>query len=84
MLDYNAIGKCYLIKYIIKKAFSGDSDGKKSSCNAGDPCWIPESRRFPGKGNGYPLQYSWLENPMDRGAWQAIHIMGPKELYTNE
>ena len=33
---------------------------------------IPELRRFPGKGNGTPLQYSCLENPMDRGAWQAI------------
>ena len=47
--------------------------GKESACNAGDPCWIPESRRSPGKGNCYPFQYSCLENPMDRGAWQATH-----------
>ena len=47
------------------------SDGKKSACNAGDPDSIPESRRSPAEGNGYPLQYSCLVNPMNR-AWQAI------------
>src|SRR5574337_312428 len=40
-------------------------------CNAGDPYSIPGSGRFPGKGNGNPLQYSCLENPMDGGAWKA-------------
>ena len=39
----------------------------ESACNAGDPGLIPGSGRFPGEGNGYPLQYSWL----DRGAWRA-------------
>ena len=39
--------------------------------NVGDPGSIPGSRRSPGEGNGTPLQYSGLENPMDRGAWQA-------------
>ena len=48
------------------------SDGKESSCNAGDPGSIPGLGRSPGKGNGYPLQYSCLENFMDRGAWRAI------------
>ena len=48
------------------------SDGKASACNAGDPGSIPEWGRAPGEGNGNPLQYSWLENPMDRGAWWAI------------
>ena len=43
----------------------------KSPCNAGDPSSIPGSGRSPGGGTGYPLQYSCLENPMDRGAWQA-------------
>ena len=38
---------------------------------AGDPGWIPESGRFPGEGSGNPLQYSCLETPMDREAWQA-------------
>ena len=46
-------------------------DGKKSSCNAGDVGSIPGTGRSPGGGNGNPLQYSCLENPMDRGAWQA-------------
>jgi len=49
----------------------GGSDGKESACNAGDPCLIPGLGRSPGEGNGYPLQYSGLENPMDRGAWSA-------------
>ena len=43
--------------------------GKESACNAGDPGSIPRS---PGEGNGYPLQYSFLENLMDRRAWWAI------------
>ena len=47
------------------------SDGKEAACNAGDPGSIPGSGRSPGEGNGNPLQYSCLENPMDRGAWQA-------------
>ena len=46
----------------------GDSDGKESTCNAGDLGSIPELGRSPGESNGYPLQYSCLENPMDRGA----------------
>ena len=49
----------------------GDSDSKESACNARDPGSIPGSGRSPGRGNGYPLQYSYLENPMDRGAWHA-------------
>ena len=40
--------------------------------NVADPGSIPGSGRSPGEGNGYPLQYSWLGNPMDRGAWQVI------------
>ena len=46
--------------------------GKVSACNAGDLGSIPGLGRFPGKGNGNPLQYPCLENPMDRGAWWAI------------
>ena len=55
--------------------FPASSDGKESTCNAGDWDSIPGLGRFPGKGNGYPLQYSCLENSMDRGAWQGI-VMG--------
>ena len=49
----------------------GSSGGKELPDNAGDPCLITWQGRFPGEGNGTPLQYSGLENPMDRGAWQA-------------
>ena len=52
-------------------SFPGDSIGKESTCSAGDLGSIPGSGRSPGEGNGYPLQYSCLENPMDRGAWWA-------------
>ena len=45
--------------------------GQESACNAGDTGSIPGSGRSPGKGNGNPLQYSCLENRMDRGAWRA-------------
>ena len=51
--------------------FPGGTEGKVSACNAGDPGSIPGSGRSPGEGNGNPLQYSCLENPMDRGAWWA-------------
>ena len=47
------------------------SDGKVSACNAGDLGSIPGSGRSPGEGNGNPLQYPCLENPMDGGAWWA-------------
>jgi len=45
--------------------------GKESACNAGDLGSIPGSGRSPGEGNGNLPQYSCLENPMDRGAWQV-------------
>ena len=51
--------------------FPHSSVGKKSTCNAGDPGSIPGSGRPPGEGNGNPLEYSCLENLMDRGAWWA-------------
>ena len=49
----------------------GGSEVKASGCNVGDLGSIPGSGRFPGEGNGNPLQYSCLENPMDGGAWWA-------------
>ena len=51
--------------------FPHNSVGKEPVCNAGDPSSIPGSERSSGEGNGNPLQYSCLENPMDRGAWRA-------------
>ena len=50
----------------------GGSDGKKSACYAGDTGLIPALGRSPGEGNGYPLQYSRLGNPTDRGVWRAL------------
>ena len=52
--------------------FPGGSDGKETACNAGDPGLILWSGRSPEEGNDNPLQYSCLENSMDRGPWQAI------------
>ena len=59
-------------------SFPGGSDGKESTCNAEDPGSIPELERSPGEGNGYPLQYSCLEDTMDRGAWRATVHGVPK------
>ena len=54
--------------------FPGGSHGKESPCNAEDPSLVPGLGRSPGEGNGYPLQYSCLENSMDREAWQdTVH-----------
>ena len=55
-----------------KLGFPSGSDGKEPAHNAGDPGSIPRPRRSPGEGNGKPLQYSCLENSMERGDWQAI------------
>ena len=52
--------------------FTGGSDGKESTHNAGDPGLIPGSGRSPGEENDNPLQYSFLENPTDREPWWAI------------
>ena len=58
----------------IERDFPGNSVGKESACSAGDPGLTPGSGRSPGAGNGKPLQYPCLENPMDRGAWwAAVH-----------
>ena len=51
--------------------FPGGSDGKESTCNVGNPGSIPGLRRSPGEGNGNPLQYFCLENPMAGGGWWA-------------
>ena len=63
-----------------QEGFPGGSDGKESTCNAGDMGSLPGSGRYPGEGNDNPLQYSGLENSMDRGAWwAAVHVV-TKEL----
>ena len=58
--------------------FPGGSEGKASACNEGDLGSIPGSGRSPGEGNGNPLQYFCLENPMDGGTWQATVHEVPK------
>ena len=64
----------YLALISFRMGFPGSSPGKESACNAGDPSSVPELGRSPGEINSYPLQYSCLENSMDRGAWQVtIH-----------
>ena len=65
------------------KDFPGGSEGKVSAFNAGDPGSIPGLGRFPGEGNGNPLQYSCLKNPMDEATWQAT-IHGIAESDTTE
>ena len=62
----------------MRRYFPGGSDGKVSVYNAGDQGSIPGLGRSPGEGNGNPLQYYCIENPMDRGAW------GRKESDTTE
>ena len=67
--------------YIYAQGFPGGSDGKASACNVGDLGSIPGSGRSPGEGNGNPLQYSCLENSMDRGAWHAT-VLGVTKSQT--
>ena len=74
------------LTYLITKGlhpwgFHGGSDGKECACNAGDAGSIPGSGRSPGEGKGCSLQYSCLENPMDRGAWRAA-VRGVTESWT--
>ena len=57
---------------LLLEGFPCSSVGKESTCNAGDQSSIPLLGRYPGEGNGNPLQYSWLKNPIDRVAWWAI------------
>ena len=61
--------------------FPGGSDGKVSAYSTGDPGSIPGSGRSPGEGNGYTLQYSCLENSMDRETWRAT-VCGVSKSWT--
>ena len=65
--------------------FPGSSDGKASVCNAGDPGFIPRLGRYPGEGNGNPLQYSCLENSTDGGAWWAtVHGVAKSRTWLSD
>ena len=68
-----------------RRLFSVGSDGKESTCNARELGWTPGSGRSPAEGNGYQLQYSCLENSMDRGAQQAIvHVVEKSQTELSE
>ena len=67
---------CILYWFYLQQDFPGGSDDKASVYNVGDLGLIPGSGRFPGEGNGTPLQCSCLENPMDGGAWCRLLSMG--------
>ena len=75
--SWDTAGSCspYSVKnntyFTFWEGFPGSSDGKESACNGGHPGSIPGLGRSLGEGNGNLLQYSCLENPTDRGAWQA-------------
>ena len=66
---------CYLL------GFPSGSDGKECACNVGGLGLVPELGRSPGEGNGFPLQYSCLENSMDRGPWWAtVHRVSESDM----
>ena len=73
----------YLSLYDLSEGSPGSSDGKEATYNEGDLGLIPGSGRFPGEGNGNPLQYSCLENPTDGGAWWTT-VHGVAELDLTE
>ena len=70
------------IHYYIVYTFSGGTDGEESACNAGHLSSIPGSGRSYGEGNGNPLQYSCIENSMDRGAC-GLHSMESQRVRYN-
>ena len=70
----------YICVYIYE-GFPDGSDGKESAFNTGDQGLIPGLGRSPGDGYSNPLQYSCLENPMDRGAWRAT-VHGITDIHT--
>ena len=70
-LHFTSTHRACLEGGVIIKGFPGGLDGKESACNAGNLGSIPGSGRYSGEGNGNPLQYSCLENPMGRGARRA-------------
>ena len=75
--------RLYLVYTQVCLGFPDSSNGKEFACNAGDLGLIPGSGRSSGGGNSNPLQYSCLEIPMDRGAWQAT-VHGIAELEMTE
>ena len=77
VLHYTTFLNC-----VVSMGSPGDSDGKESSCSAGDLDSILRAGRSPGEGNGYPLQCSCLGNPMDSGTWRVQSMRSAKESDT--
>ena len=71
----------YSFLIVVSQGIPGGSDSKESACNVGDLGLSPELRRNPGEESGIPLQYSCLENLMDRGAWR-IPVHGIAKSWT--
>ena len=70
---------------VLSTAFPGGSDSKEPACNAGDSGSIPRSGKSPEKGNGNPLQYSCLENSVDRRAWWAtVHGITKNQMQLSD
>ena len=80
--NYSLRSNSYILMYMM--GFPGGSVVKEYVYNAGDMGLIPGSGRSPGEGNGNPLQYSFLEKPMDRGDWRATVHRISKESDTTE
>ena len=80
LMAHSPVFKQWLLN---QQGFPASSDCYESACNAGDPGSVLEVGRSPGEGNSNPLQYSCLENPKDRGAWQAT-VHGVTESDTTE
>ena len=81
MKEYTLYHLNTLTFILFNRGFPGSSDSKESAYNAGNLGSIPGLGRSPGEGNGNPLQYSCLENPMDRGAWWAT-VHGVTQSWT--
>ena len=73
-----AVGSMFAMYHFgkLQMGFPGGSEGKESTCHAGDPGSVPGSGRPPGEGNGYPLLYSCLENPMDQRSLAQATVHG--------
>ena len=83
MAFFNFLAKSVKLEFGLNPGFPHSSGGKESACSTGDPGLIPGSRRSPGEGNGNPLQFSCLKNPMDRSL-VGSSPWGCKELDTTE
>ena len=79
------LSKHFYIGVLTPSTLVGGSKGKESACNEGDLGSIPELGRSPGEGNGNPLQYSCLENPMDGGArWVTVHGVAKSQIQLSD